>query len=233
VELLVILIIATLFLSACGGAQSALAPAPEAAGQLDIAPVQANWPAGLPQDGVQPWETAGADGLVVPSDRNASTINLDAEYVTGIDVFTTGGTTANAGGVLAIDSGTAGSGDTSFAIYRFVMGGQAPGALGVDLNLRNRSDGNPSEYYIGLADYSAEAWQWHGPFTDGVRPGMTGGMLSGLATRSWRWWRMTADFDVAGWGSIRRTAATRMLRRRPTRRASRRSTAGCCWSGCR
>jgi hypothetical protein len=70
---------------------------------------------------------SGADGLVVPSDHSASTINLDAEYVTGIDVFTTGGTTANAGGVLAIDSGNAGSGDTSFAIYRFVMGGQAPG----------------------------------------------------------------------------------------------------------
>jgi hypothetical protein len=72
----------------------------------------------------------------------------------------------------------------------------------VDLNLRNRSDDSPSEYYVGLADYGSEAWQWHGPFTDGqVRLGMTAGMLSGLGNAFVALVAYDgADFDVVGLG---------------------------------
>ncbi|HES57978.1 MAG TPA: hypothetical protein ENO21_00950, partial [Firmicutes bacterium] len=171
-----------LLVAACGGEQSApLTAAPETPGGQDISPELAGWPAGLPVDGVQPWETVGPDGFVVPNEKSSSSITFDAEYASGIDTFTQGGSVVNAGGVLAVDSGSAGSGDTSWAIYRFVLGGQAPGALGTDINLRNRSDGTPSAYYIGLADYGSGSWDWHGPFTDGqVRLGLNGGMLSSL-----------------------------------------------------
>jgi len=204
--LLFVLALVTLAVS-CGGDQSSLGTPPELTGQQiaapqDPAPAAAGWPAGLPVDGVQPWETLGPEGYVVAAGRDSSSITLDAEYVEGVDIFTQGGSAANVDGVLNISSGSAGSGDTSYAIYRFVLGGQDPGALGVDINLRNRSDSSPSEYYLGLADYGTGSWDWHGPYTDGqVRLGMSGDMLSGLGNAFVAVVAFDgADIDVVGLG---------------------------------
>jgi hypothetical protein len=52
-------------------------------------------------------------------------------------------------------------GSTAHAIYRLVLAGKEPGALSVDANVTTGAG-----YYIGLADYGNNRWQWAGPFTE-------------------------------------------------------------------
>lgn len=130
----------------------------------------ASWPATLPQDYRQPWEDLDAAGNVIPSSnqlRTGSAINLDSEFVAGVDRFSEVGDVDNLGQASTINSGTIGSQQTSHAVYRLEMAGNQPGVVAVDINLKARNDGSLSDYWLGVSDYANGQWRWHGPFTDG------------------------------------------------------------------
>ena len=163
-ELCCVLCTALLLLSfaGCGGGELANTPLRS---QGDGAAVNTGWPAGLPVDAVQPWETLSAEGYVVGPQRGSSYITEDSRFVPGIarEMESASGISDN-GEAARFTSGTPEDGALSWAWYRLLMEGDQPGAVSADVNLRPMSDGSQSEYYLGLSDYGAGCWQWHGPF---------------------------------------------------------------------
>ena len=149
----------TLF--SCGGG-STTTPVANITG--DTAPaveVAVAWPAGLPVDSAQPWETLDANGKV------SACLNADSEFLPGVEHFSdcaTGVTDQEE--TVHIESGEPGSGLVAWAMYRVVMGGEQPGVVTADVNPGVTGDGGLSEYYLGLSDYGEGQWDWHGPFTE-------------------------------------------------------------------
>ena len=145
----------------CGGG-STTTPVANITG--DTAPaveVAVAWPAGLPVDSAQPWETLDANGKV------SACLNADSEFLPGVEHFydcATGVTDQEE--TVHIESGEPGSGLVAWAMYRVVMGGEQPGVVTADVNPGVTGDGGLSEYYLGLSDYGEGQWDWHGPFTD-------------------------------------------------------------------
>ena len=165
--LITILTFSALLLSSCGSTPPAIPDAADAQEGLTT-----DWPTALPADHVQPWEELNAQGYVVPSDREyfgdkgTSAINALSEFVPGVEYETVAGDTSALGEGLRLTSGAVGSGTLSCATYRLTLGGVQPGVVSADVNVRPRSDDSASTYWIGLSDYGAGKWQWHGPFGD-------------------------------------------------------------------
>jgi hypothetical protein len=128
------------------------APAPTTVQQVE-------WPAGLPADMAQPWETLDGAGRVV------SSINLQSQFVPGVERFLEAGSVSNFGEASRMQSGAPGDENISWSIYRIPMGAEQPGTIAADVNLRLTSTNTESEYYIGVGDYSANTWHWNGPFS--------------------------------------------------------------------
>ncbi len=126
------------------------APIAAPAGQLSLS---VSWPQSLPVDKLQPWETLDGSG------RLASSINLQSQFVPGADRFLEAGDVVNLGEASRFASGTAGNREVSYALYRIPMGSEQPGTIAADVNILAGA-----EYYLGVADYSANTWRWHGPF---------------------------------------------------------------------
>ncbi|MBN2081206.1 hypothetical protein JW859_03250 [bacterium] len=176
----VALVLGTAVFSACGGSQMAPLGAAEgstnaasptgapAAGAVETA--TDGWPAALPVDYQQPWEELDADGYVIPDSaqaRGTSTIDADSEYTPGIDRFSEAGDVDNLDEASRLASGAVGDNEASHAVYRIPLGANQPGVVTTDINLRPRDDGQLSEFWFGLSDYAAGAWEWHGPYADG------------------------------------------------------------------
>jgi len=157
---------ALLLLSACSGSSeiddlsaAAGSPRPEAANQ------QA-WPLTLPADQVLPWEELDSAGLVIP-ERGTLSFDAQTEFTRGADFDSSGGSVVVNSQGVNIQSGTAGSAQLSYALYRIPLGSDQPGAVAVDANLHAVQGGSgASPYYIGLSDYATGTWEWHGPYTD-------------------------------------------------------------------
>lgn len=146
-----------LLLFACGhGQRAAFSPQPgdvnEPAASITVAEV--TWPNALPVDALQPWETLDGSG------RIASSINLESEFVPGVEWFTAAGEVSDLGEASSFASGASGAGDVSYALYRLPLGTEQPGTIAADVNLYAGG-----AYYLGVADYSANTWRWHGPFS--------------------------------------------------------------------
>lgn len=130
------------------------------------APLSA-WPAALPVDAVQPWEQLDGDGHVLPSEsagaaRGASGINADSEFVPGVERYIDSGTgVTDNGEACTITSGASGGEERGWATYRLILGGVQPGVISADVNLLAGRG-----YFLGLADYGRDSWQWFGPFSD-------------------------------------------------------------------
>ncbi|MCB1219089.1 MAG: PKD domain-containing protein [Planctomycetales bacterium] len=120
--------------------------------------MQAVWPDSIPQDRMQPWEELGADGYVIPAGKGTSAINLESEFIPGVERFSSSGDVNDNGEASRIASQ---AGTTSQAMYRIPLGGGHPGVVSVDANLLAGKG-----YYLGLANYGSARWQWYGPFTD-------------------------------------------------------------------
>jgi hypothetical protein len=150
-------------LSSCGSAtkpETELAANPQAGG-LGV----------LPADGVQPWEQLNAQGLVIPQAngagdapdrRGTSGFPAASRFARGVERFSEGGEVADFGEASTIH-GLADA--SSFAIYRFTLGGTEPSAIAVDANL-GAVAGRESSYWVGVSDYSSATWQMHGPFAE-------------------------------------------------------------------
>ncbi len=117
------------------------------------------WPQSLPVDGIQPWETTDSNGRVV------SSINLQSQFIPGIERFQEAGVVADIGEASSFASGLPGEKGVSWAYYRIPMGAEQPGTIAADVNLRLDANSDTSAYYVGVADYSANTWHWYGPFT--------------------------------------------------------------------
>lgn len=127
--------------------------------QLPIQSLTAGWLDELPVDRLQPWE--------MPSnDRGTSAINEDSDFTPGVERFSEYGEVTDRGEASHVESGSAGSGAASYALYRIDMHGTQPGAISADVNCEQRSDGSPSEYWLGLARYDRGTWEWYGPYRD-------------------------------------------------------------------
>ena len=153
-------------MTGCGGSRVELAAVQDnpAANSQEAAPVTggqqaAAWPLALPEDAVQPWESATAEGYVRPEGRIAKSINAFSDFTPGVERYDAGGGVTD----LAEASRLAATpGGVVFATYRIVLGGDQPGAISVDANLASAQ----SEYWVGVSDYSVGAWRWSGPFAD-------------------------------------------------------------------
>ncbi|MEP0814828.1 MAG: PKD domain-containing protein [bacterium] len=129
------------------------------------------WPESLPSDFVQPWEKTDERGFVIPEDlsgdeRAASAICPDCEFVPGVEWYQSSGYVSESGEAASISSGQPGERLVSYAIYRIPFGGEEPGIVTADVNLKPMPGGAQSEYWIGLSDYANGTWKWRGPFTD-------------------------------------------------------------------
>lgn len=158
-------------ISSCGSrAPVSNAPAPPRGNADTVLQSQAvTWPTALPEDVQQPWEALDDSGLVKEFDRTAREvqgINSGSDFTPGVERFTGAGDVSDLGEASRLSSGTAGSGEVSFAQYRIVTGGQQPGVISADVNLKARSDGSLSEFWLGLSNYGEAQWEWHGPFSD-------------------------------------------------------------------
>lgn len=154
-------VLLAILMSACGVQQSATT-AVEPAMQQTAQPLSAVTasPAGLPTDGVQPWETVDAAGFVIPAaGRSASSINNNTDFTAGVERFLDSGDAAD--NLEATRLNGVSSTGTSYAMYRVSMGAQQPGIVSVDANLLSGSG-----YYVGLSNYGSSRWDWQGPFTD-------------------------------------------------------------------
>ncbi|MEZ5339387.1 MAG: PKD domain-containing protein [bacterium] len=165
----VVSIVIVMLLCACGGGSHNPPALPAAQDSQILQGVRpAELPAALPEDGLQPWESLDARGFVDPATaRRSSAINGNSEFLRGADAWQTGGSAVPAGQGLDLQSGDAGSGQLSFASYRFPLAGENPATISTDLNLRLRSDATASSYMLGVANYTTGRWDWSGPFTDG------------------------------------------------------------------
>ncbi len=72
-------------------------------------PVEVDWPV-LPADKAQPWETVDGAGRVV------SSINLQSQFVPGVERFLEAGAVTDLGEASAFTSGSPGSENVSWAI---------------------------------------------------------------------------------------------------------------------
>lgn len=127
------------------------------------------WPSALPTDSLQPWEELNSDGYAVPAEawtHASSSLNLESDFTPGVERFSESGEVADYGEASSLGSGMVGDTQLSYAIYRVLGGGSPLGIVSADVNLHQRSDSSPSEYFLGVANYSKGAWDWHGPFTD-------------------------------------------------------------------
>jgi len=174
-------------LTACAGRALLNNPAVRSSPVVEqlLSQPQNGWPAALPADVRQPWETLDAAGFVIkPSrpGRDASGINTASEFTPGVERFAEAGDVSDLGEASRLASGGSRGGNVTFAQYRFVLSGQQPGTVSADVNLKSRGDGSLSEYWLGLSDYGAGRWEWHGPFNAAqVRIGVAdGNYLSGL-----------------------------------------------------
>lgn len=147
-------ILTVILLASCGSDRTARLPeSSQPVGQLQPA---MEFPSGLPVDGLQPWEET----------RAGSALDAQSEFTLGTQRFLEGGSVLDAGAASRIgDSSGAGDG-MSFALYRLPMAGQQPGALAFDVNILPDGDFGPSSYYIGLSNYAAGRWEWHGPYSE-------------------------------------------------------------------
>ncbi|MCC7476990.1 PKD domain-containing protein [bacterium] len=84
----------------------------------------------------------------------------------GVERFLEAGTVSDLGEASRLESGTSGSGEVAWAMYRLELDSAEPGAIALDVNLPLRSDGSASSYFVGLSDYSSLRWEWHGPYSD-------------------------------------------------------------------
>ena len=182
-----------MILTACGGGSAAVpagggteSAAPQNIGSAGVPLANTStWPVGLPADGVQPWEQVDSNGYVIPASggtesaapldqgsigigsagipparmRNSSAITTTTDFTPGRERFNEGGSVSDLGEASSL---SAGSGESAYAIYRVVMGGSQPGTVSIDANLQNAA----SAYWVGVSDYAAGSWDWHGPFTD-------------------------------------------------------------------
>ena len=102
-----------------------------------------------------------------------SATSPSSEFVPGVERFNEAGDVADYGEASTLSSGTGGSQQLSYAMYRLRLGGGQPGAVSIDLNLHGNDAGELSAYYLGLSNYGKGRWEWHGPYTDGrVRLGL-------------------------------------------------------------
>lgn len=125
------------------------------------------WPVALPEDAVQPWETTDAAGNVLPANRLASGINADSQVAAGIEWQATSPVgVSDYYDASRLTSGDVGGNGLSWATYRLPLGGTQPGAVSLDVNLLPMDNGESSVYWVGLADYAAGCWEWHGPYSD-------------------------------------------------------------------
>jgi PKD repeat protein len=161
-----------LFFGGCGGGAPvetgvpALTP-PESSQDAHSDSAQQGFPAALPADALQPWETLSAEGYAVAPERGASYITAGSQFVPGVERALESATGVSDNGEAArFVSGAPGAGALSWAWYRLLMEGEQPGAVSADVNLLAMDDGSPSAYYIGLSDYGRGVWQWQGPFGD-------------------------------------------------------------------
>jgi PKD repeat protein len=152
--LAIALIILVLF--ACGhGRRAAFAPQLGSVTEpASLATAEVTWPASLPTDALQPWEQTDGSGRVV------SSINLDSQFVPGVERFSDEGDVSDLGEAASFASGAPGAEAVSYALYRIPLGNDQPGTIAADVNLHAGAS-----YYLGVADYSANTWRWHGPFS--------------------------------------------------------------------
>lgn len=155
------LAIATLLFS-CGGRGNMRFPTspntPGIAPDTQSQQREAVWPTNLPVDKAQPWETVDGSG------RITSSINLQSQFMPGVERFLEAGSVSDLGEASRMTSGAPGGQGVSWAIYRIPMGAEQPGTIAADVNLRLTSANAESEYYLGVGDYSLNTWHWHGPF---------------------------------------------------------------------
>ena len=158
-----VLIVLLVYCAGCGGSK----PITQVIPSETITPAASGWPAALPVDKVQPWEALDDSGCVIPDTRALSCVNADSIFGCGIERAASSlvGVSDN-GEAVRMVSGDAGSGDVTWAYWRLTLGGVQPGVVSADVNLLPMSDGAQSEYYLGLSDYGAEQWVWHGPFSE-------------------------------------------------------------------
>ncbi len=144
-------------ISACGTSRQAeqpgtIDPVPDIAGTSTDS---GNFPLLLPDDALQPWETAG---------RSSSGIGPDSEFIPGREWFlgSTEGLFENAE-AARLSSPAEG---IAYGIYRIPMAGVEPGTVSADVNLLADGSGAPSQYYLAAGNYATDRWEWHGPFSD-------------------------------------------------------------------
>jgi PKD repeat protein len=122
---------------------------------------QPEFPLALPDDRVQPWERLDEAGLLVPT-RESAGINAQSEFAPGVERFRDGGQITELGEALRIE---AAPGQLAYAIYRLAIGSAQPGAISLDVNPGSTGI-DTRHYFVGLANYSSQRWDWHGPFSD-------------------------------------------------------------------
>jgi len=146
---------ATVLLVACGRGDRALViPGPsDKPDSASVAQPVVTWPSALPVDALQPWERVDGAGRIV------SSINLESQFVPGVEWRDAAGEVAELGEAAGFASGAAGEEAVSYALYRIPLEVAQPGTIAADVNLHSGST-----YYLGVADYSANTWRWHGPF---------------------------------------------------------------------
>ena len=129
----------------------------------------AAFPLALPLDRVQPWERLDASGNVIaaasPPPRSASAFSPDGLFAAGVERFSDGGSAAELGEALRLESGVPGSEAFSHALYRFSVGQFQPGTMSFYINPLQRGDGQPSRYWVATSDYKTGRWRWRGPYS--------------------------------------------------------------------
>ena len=136
--------------------------------------------AGLPVDILQPREEVDSNGYVIP-DRTVAGINQDSEFAPGTEYQAAGSGVSEVGEAALLASDLAPDG-LSWATWRLQMGGQEPGVVSADVNLLPTGGGGRSEYYLAVANYGDDRWDWHGPFDDShVRISVAGDIADGAS----------------------------------------------------
>ena len=150
-----------LSLAACGSSHNSTSVAALPLSQSGPASSSNAWPAALPRDTVQPGETTDAAGHVVPPVRGVRAAGVQSVFASGGETFLKSGSVLSINKASRLVAGLPGQRQVSYAMYRLPLGGEQPGAVGVDVNIRS----GDSTYYVAVADYAAGRWQWHGPYS--------------------------------------------------------------------
>ena len=155
--LLAVIALSSLLLGGCGGSGNS-SPDPSPSMEITIpgqSQLETAFPAELPADALQPWET---------EERSISGIDSGSDFTAGRDWFSSSSNGVSENGEAArIASPLDGS---AYGIWRMPLGGSQPGTLSADVNLLDDGTGASSSYYIGLANYGTGRWDWQGPFSD-------------------------------------------------------------------